>query len=273
VYLLSHNGHACLSSRIQQRRRGWPKAVPDEPTSPHRRLLPTTPLWLFGERSNLDQVTVTLLLVPFPVIISNTMSAETLQDKAARVIAVRDAQFSSEYRYAPSYPIPLNVSNLYRTSGFLTDRQIEIVSHDGVSLAEAIARRRYTSVEVTEAFCRAAALAQETTNCLAWFAPKEALGAARALDQEMERTSKPVGPLHGVPISIKGASDPEGLSFLTILDFINVKGYPQSAGHIASAELVPEQDAHIVAVLRRAGAGEYIVALSLSLSQGSAKPD
>ncbi|RSH85352.1 hypothetical protein EHS25_004748 [Saitozyma podzolica] len=187
------------------------------------------------------------------------MSDEALQARAARVIAVRDAQFTPEYRYAPPYPIPLNVSNLYCTSGFLTTRQIEIVSHDASSLAEAIARRTYTSVEVTESFCRAAALAHETTNCLAWFAPKEALEAATALDQEMERTGKPVGPLHGVPISVK--------------DFINVKGYPQSAGHIASAGLVPEQDADIVAVLRRAGAGEYTVSSILSLLQESAESD
>jgi hypothetical protein len=64
-----------------------------------------------------------------------------------------------------------------------------------------------------------------------------------------------------------------GTRLLTRLDFINVKGYPQSAGHIASAGLVPEQDADIVAVLRRAGAGEYTVSSILSLLQESAESD
>ncbi|GFZ48497.1 Putative amidase C550.07 [Saitozyma sp. JCM 24511] len=168
------------------------------------------------------------------------MISSDLQAKAARLIAARDAQFTADYRFSPSSPFPLDVSDLYRSSGFLSPRQIDIVSHDATSLAGAIAKRTYTAVEVTEAFCRSAALAQESTNCLAWFAPKEALDAAKSLDEVMEKTGRPVGPLHGVPVSVK--------------DFINVKGYPQSAGHISSAPLVPEQDAHIVAILRRAGA-------------------
>lgn len=134
------------------------------------------------------------------------MTSEDLQVKAEQLIAARAAQFTSEYRFTPSTPFPVDVSDLYRSSGFLSARQIDIVSHDATSLAEAIAKRTYTAVEVTEAFCRSAALAQEATNCLAWFAPKEALDAAKRLDEVMEKTGRPVGPLHGVPISVKGGS-------------------------------------------------------------------
>lgn len=134
------------------------------------------------------------------------MISSDLQAKAARLIAARDAQFTADYRFSPSSPFPLDVSDLYRSSGFLSPRQIDIVSHDATSLAGAIAKRTYTAVEVTEAFCRSAALAQESTNCLAWFAPKEALDAAKSLDEVMEKTGRPVGPLHGVPVSVKGGS-------------------------------------------------------------------
>jgi hypothetical protein len=132
------------------------------------------------------------------------MTSSGLQAKAAQLIAARDAQVTPDYRFSPSSPFPLDVSDLYRSSGFLSARQIDIVSHDATSLSEAIAKRTYTAVEVTEAFCRSAALAQETTNCLAWFAPKEALEAAKGLDEAMQKTGRPVGPLHGVPISVKG---------------------------------------------------------------------
>ncbi|GFZ47549.1 Putative amidase C550.07 [Saitozyma sp. JCM 24511] len=168
------------------------------------------------------------------------MCPQDLHAKAQHLIEARDAQFSSEYRYEPRSPLPSNVSKLYQTSGFLSQRQVEIVSQDATSLAASIRDRAYTAVEVTEAFCRSAALAQQTTNCLAWFAPREALERATWLDQEMERSAKPVGPLHGVPISVK--------------DYLNVRGYAQSAGHILSGGYVPEDDAHIVAILRRAGA-------------------
>jgi amidase len=136
------------------------------------------------------------------------MCAQDLHAKAQRLIEARDAQFPSEYRYEPESPLPSNVSKLYQTSGFLSQRQVEIVSQDATSLAAALRDRAYTAVEVTEAFCRSAALAQRTTNCLAWFAPREALERATWLDQEMERSGKPVGPLHGVPISVKGESHP-----------------------------------------------------------------
>jgi amidase len=133
------------------------------------------------------------------------MSVESMNDKAERLVAARDAQITPEYRYS-SASVPLNVSQLHRTSGFLSPDQVEIISHDATSLAEAIARRHFTAVEVTEAFCRAAALAQQTTNCLAWFEPVGALERARWLDAELKRTGRVIGPLHGVPISVKGTS-------------------------------------------------------------------
>lgn len=42
-------------------------------------------------------------------------------------------------------------------------------------------------------------------------------------------------------------------------DFVAVKGYPQSSGFISRAGTIPREDAHIVAILREAGAGERCI--------------
>lgn len=98
----------------------------------------------------------------------------------------------------------LNVSNAYQTCGLLSPREVEIVELDATALAQAIASRAYTAVEVILAYNKSTAVAQQTVNCLTWFMPQEALARAQWLDDQLEQTGRPVGILHGVPISVKG---------------------------------------------------------------------
>lgn len=105
----------------------------------------------------------------------------------------------------PSH-LPLDVHNLVKESCLLTARELEINGLDATDLRDALAIRTYTAVEVTTTYLKAAAVAQQATNCLMDFFPTEALERAQWLDQELERTGKPIGPLHGVPISVKGGS-------------------------------------------------------------------
>lgn len=115
------------------------------------------------------------------------------------------AQFPSEYHVdLPVLETSTNVSNVYKTSGILSSTEIEIVELDATDLAAAIARGVYSAVQVTRAFCRTAAIAHQTVNCLAWFAPEEALVEAGRLDEILASTGQTVGPLHGVPVSVKG---------------------------------------------------------------------
>lgn len=97
-----------------------------------------------------------------------------------------------------------DVSNLVRDSPLLSAQEHEIVQLDATGLRDALAARTYTAVDATTAYAKAAALAHQAVNCLMDFFLEEALERARWLDAEYERTGKPVGPLHGVPISVKG---------------------------------------------------------------------
>ena len=54
-----------------------------------------------------------------------------------------------------------------------------------------------TSVEVTTAFCKRAAIAQQLTNCLTEIFFYEGIARARELDAEFKKSGKPVGPVRG----------------------------------------------------------------------------
>ena len=149
---------------------------------------------------------------------------------------------------------PENPSKWYREH--LAERQIDIVELDATGLAEEIAKGKYSALEVTEAYLKSAAVAHAATNCLVWFDPEGARAQAKALDEEFNRTGSTVGPLHGVPMSIKGKyCVPEDNSLTG--DMVQVKGYPMSGGTVASAGYVPDEDVEMVAIFRRAGIVTY----------------
>lgn len=87
--------------------------------------------------------------------------------------------------------------------GVLTKKQLEITAQDASSLLPKIHAGELTAVEVTEAFCARAAIAHQMVNCLTAFFFEEALEVARHHDEMFALTSKPVGPLHGLPICVK----------------------------------------------------------------------
>jgi hypothetical protein len=137
------------------------------------------------------------------------MTTSTWQQIAQTYKAKLDASIPAKWRLDPS-TIPNDCSKLVSTCGLLTDVELEIVKLDATALAQAIAQRQYSAVQATTAYLKAAAVAQQALNCLTDYFPEEALERAAWLDAEQERTGKVVGPLHGVPVSIKG--EPSRLS-------------------------------------------------------------
>ncbi|KAJ1300062.1 hypothetical protein OPQ81_011182 [Rhizoctonia solani] len=127
----------------------------------------------------------------------------------------------------------------------LTERERSFLSSDVTDLVKRLAARECTALEVTTAFCKAAYAAQELTNCISEVMFDQGLARARELDAHITETGKVVGPLHGVPISIK--------------DHISIKGQDTAAGYVAWAgKRTAEQDATIVRILREAGAVIYV---------------
>lgn len=167
---------------------------------------------------------------------------DAAQKRIDEVLAKRDAGIPSEWRVKGD--IPSNATDLTKTSGVLDAKEIEIINMKAVELRDAIAAGKITSVAATTAYCKAAAVAQQATNCLVELFADEALAAAKKLDDEYKRTGKVVGAMHGVPVSIK--------------DHINVKGHDSPSGFLSLVgKMVAKEDSHPVAILREAGAVFY----------------
>lgn len=139
---------------------------------------------------------------------------------------------------------PLNVTDIPRTCGILSKEEISITEdYDAIALAEAIAERKLTAVQVAKAFCKRAAIAHQLSCCLTDFFMEEALERAEFLDQYLERHNETIGPLHGVPLSIK--------------EHVSVKGHYASWGYIGSRTF-SETDCQMIRILRAAGAVFYV---------------
>ncbi|EFQ27304.1 amidase [Colletotrichum graminicola] len=106
-----------------------------------------------------------------------------------------------------------------RKSALLTEKELKITeSNNARKLLERIHTGELSSEEVTVAFCKRAALAQQLTSCLTEIFFDEGIARARKLDQHLKATGKPIGPLHGLPISLK--------------DSFVVKGHYATVGYV-----------------------------------------
>ncbi|RDW61821.1 amidase [Aspergillus mulundensis] len=141
-------------------------------------------------------------------------------------------------------PTDDNVLDFPQKSGILTEAELQITESSAAELVSSLASGQLTSVEVTTAFCKRAAIAQQLTNCLLEFFPDAALTQARELDAYYAKHKKPIGPLHGLPISLK--------------DQLRVKGYETSMGYVSWLNQHDEHDSVMTALLRQAGAVFYV---------------
>ena len=86
----------------------------------------------------------------------------------------------------------------------LSQRDIEITQTiDATTLLEKVHKKQYSAEEVATAFIKRATLAHRLTNCLMDVDFETGLERAKGLDHYLETTGEIVGPLHGLPISIK----------------------------------------------------------------------
>ncbi|KAH9935666.1 general amidase [Fomitopsis serialis] len=146
-----------------------------------------------------------------------------------------------------STPAPhrLDVTGLPRESGILSDREIEITEVTDVdTLLRRLATAEWSAVEVTTAFYKRAVIAHQAVNCLTEVFVEKALARAAALDQFLKTNGKVVGPLHGLPISLK--------------DMFNVKGIETTLGYASWVGRYAQEDAVIVEALVECGAIPYV---------------
>ncbi|KAK4938223.1 hypothetical protein LTR10_021296 [Elasticomyces elasticus] len=125
--------------------------------------------------------------------------------------------------------------------GILTEKEVEITGkYDATELAAEIAKGTYSAVEVTMAYCKRAAVAQQLLSCLTEIRFLEAIEDAKKLDEEFKRTGKPVGRLHGVPMTCK--------------ECFHFKGFDSSNAYITRCFDPATYDSYLIQLMKAEGA-------------------
>ncbi|RAK95306.1 general amidase GmdB [Aspergillus ibericus CBS 121593] len=163
-----------------------------------------------------------------------------------------DAQIPSEWRLPQKFlaAVPANGrlidADVIRGSGILSDLELDITqNYSAGELLVNLSKGVISSVEVTTAFCKRAAIAQQLTSCLTEHFFQRAIERAQFLDDYFQREKKPLGPLHGLPISIK--------------DSFCVEGIPSTVGYVSFMEKGPaSHNSAIVDMLLNLGAVLYV---------------
>ncbi|OKL56486.1 hypothetical protein UA08_08361 [Talaromyces atroroseus] len=159
----------------------------------------------------------------------------------------------SLYESIPNdYRLPTNLSDLAIAGllrpedqavlqcGILSDLDMEITNiTDAPTLVSLMASRQYTAVQVTQAFCKRAAIAQQCLGCLTVFLYESAMRRATELDDYMAQTGKSVGILHGLPICLK--------------DIFDIQGQPTTVGLVSWLPYIATKNATITDSIIAAG--------------------
>ncbi|CAM1505804.1 Fc.00g114410.m01.CDS01 [Cosmosporella sp. VM-42] len=139
-----------------------------------------------------------------------------------------------------------SVMDIPLTCGLLNETESRITSdYDATALLEKLKAGVWSVEQVTIAFCKRAAIAQQLTNCLTEIFFDAAIERAKKLDLEYDQKSrgKTLPPLFGLPISLK--------------DSFQVSGYDTSTGLGCYVDDPAEQNSALAAMLIHLGAVLY----------------
>ncbi|RAO69365.1 uncharacterized protein BHQ10_005377 [Talaromyces amestolkiae] len=172
------------------------------------------------------------------------MAGKPWQEIAQIAQEVRDKSIAQVQPPVPDVPedLPLNVTSIPKK--LLTPREIEITETAPEILVQKLATGEWKCVEVTNSFLRRAGLAQRLVNCVTELMPEEALERAKYLDDYLAKHGKPIGPLHGLPVSIK--------------EHLPMKGRTINCGYVAWWGRISEVTYSGTEVLYNAGAVLYV---------------
>ncbi|KZT24712.1 general amidase [Neolentinus lepideus HHB14362 ss-1] len=173
--------------------------------------------------------------------------SETLLDWRARITKKQQQRAS----FPPAWLIDappehvLNVQDVPYTCALLTARDIEITDTTDIDVLLAkLAGRQWSSVEVTTAFYKRAIVAQQLTNCLTEIFIDRALQRAQEVDDYLKATGTVMGPLHGLPISLK--------------DQFAIKGLETTMGYASWIGKVADSDSVLTQILYECGAVPFV---------------
>ncbi|KAF2246347.1 amidase [Trematosphaeria pertusa] len=152
----------------------------------------------------------------------------------------RDRTLSQVSPTPPEVAADLPKNVMYIPEELLDPTTISITKLLPEELLSVLAKGQLSAVEVTTAFLQRSAVAQGLANCITEFLPSLALDRARELDAYYEEHKRPIGSLHGLPVSVK--------------EHIGFRGLRCTTGYVAHWDNISKEDAHVLQILQDAGA-------------------
>ncbi|KAG1720691.1 general amidase [Suillus paluster] len=149
-----------------------------------------------------------------------------------------------DWLVSPPPDSTLDVTGFPDACGLLNAREIEITNTSVDALLDKLSCGEWTAVDVTTAFYKRAIVAHQLVNCLTEIFVDRALARAAELDDHFKQTGKVVGPLHGLPISLK--------------DQLCIKGIETTMGYISWIGRYAEKNAVLVDILIECGAVPFV---------------
>ncbi|EPS26957.1 hypothetical protein PDE_01897 [Penicillium oxalicum 114-2] len=176
---------------------------------------------------------------------STSTPTSSYLERAAEKRASQLALIPPEWRL-PSIPAPDSQPDALGTiRNELTPRELALTEEtDITALLRKLSSAEVTSLELTRAFAKRASVAHQLTTCCTEIFFEEAFATAKFLDDHLARTGATVGPLHGLPVSIK--------------DLFSVKGVDTSIGWVGLTNNPAPADKAVARTLRRLGAVLYV---------------
>lgn len=172
------------------------------------------------------------------------------RDWVPKVLAYRDKLDKSikKESYAPQDIVPKSIDEAADVTTIpyqvLNDKEIEITDMPATELAKKIEKGELTAVETLYAFIKRATISHQLTHCVTDFFVEEGIKRAHELDEIFAKTGKTVGPLHGIPISLK--------------EHFKKKGRVCHAGTVGLVDNIVDEDSITTQILDKAGAVFYV---------------
>ena len=122
------------------------------------------------------------------------------------------------------------------SSGILSPSELKITNTiDAAIICGNIQLKVWTSEAVATAFCKRAAAAQQLIGCCTELFFDKAITDAKALDEYLDKHGHTIGPLHGLPISLKDSYEIKGQD--TTLGWVGLIGQPASGDSLSVRQL------------------------------------
>ncbi|KAJ5248225.1 Amidase [Penicillium chrysogenum] len=173
------------------------------------------------------------------------MSASTAR-QPLRSKARRPAfPYTPEWRLDPVPSIESAPNALAYLRRILSPEELALTEETDIAvLLRKLSSGELSSLKLTRVFAKRAALAHQLTTCCTEIFFEQAFAVAQGLDDYLAKTGKTVGPLHGLPVSIK--------------DLFSVEGVDTSIGWVGLTNNPAKADKSVARTLRRLGAVLYV---------------